>query len=91
MRSTHPLLSSDALLDVLAVNAGEKYLVYRRRNTEDGIIIALNFSGEAKNLVIGKMPEEMVEVFTKEKVHFSNKGGFILLPWAFSVWINQSA
>ena len=90
LRRTHTALLSDALLEVLAVDAGEKYLIYRRRNAEDQIIIGLNFSGEEKSLVIENVPGEMTQLFTKEKVQFSTQGGFVLLPWAFSIWINSS-
>ena len=91
MRRTSEALSSGASLEILAVNAVEKYLVYKRRNEESSIIVALNFSGEEKHFVIDNMHKEMMEVFTKEKVHFSNQEHFVFLPWAFSIWINQPA
>ena len=91
LRRTNEALSADASLEILAVNAVEKYLVYKRRNEESSIIVALNFSGEEKHFSIENVQKEMMEVFTKEKVHFSNQEHFVFLPWAFSIWINQPA
>jgi len=89
LRRTNNALASDASLEILAVNADEKYLVFRRRKDENEIVVALNFSAEEKPLAIENVKEGMVDIFGKEKIHFSNHNHFMLLPWAFSVWINQ--
>jgi glycosidase len=86
LKKKHPALSLDALLEIVFIDNNSRLLVYKRRQEEDEVTVAINFSGYPQTIPPNHLNGIRKELFSKGEVDFSGNNT-TLEPYAFSVWI----
>lgn len=86
LKKNNQALATDASLDILMADEGQRVLAFCRGAGEQQVIVILNFSGEERPVYLNKMMQgAFVDVFTKESVDVSITGDVVLPPFGFSV------
>lgn len=87
LKKNHPALATDASLEVLAADEGQRVLTFLRSAAGKDVLVLLNFSGEEKTVRLNEpLAGSFTNVFTKETTDFSNQKEQRLKPWGFSVF-----
>ncbi|MEO5783294.1 MAG: alpha-amylase family glycosyl hydrolase [Ginsengibacter sp.] len=72
----------------IATNNDDKVFAFKRKNMDDEILVILNLSGEKIELEIFNqlIQKTFINIFTKERIDFSEKQNIELQPWSYRVY-----
>lgn len=86
LKKEHPALATDASLDILSADEGQRVLAFCRGAEDKEVVVLLNFSGEEKKVRLNeKAKRPFVDIFSKKSIDFSTGEEQVLQPWGFSV------
>lgn len=82
LKKNNEALAGDSLLKILTVDAGQRLLVFSRSKGGSEVVVALNFSGEARPVYLPETLNQKKEIFPAQPAN----GGYLLPAWGFAVW-----
>lgn len=87
LKKTHPALSADAGLQILAADHAKQLLVFQRTKENKEIIVAINFSGQNQSVLLPQIVNKQ-KLTSSSAEHDSPDGGTVVSSHGFSVWAN---
>lgn len=88
LKKQNPALAADASLEIVVCDADQKLLVFNREKDRNEVVVALNFSGEARELYL-PVDDYETEIFSSQPVISSKTK--LLPPWGYKVWATDAS
>jgi glycosidase len=87
LKKNEPALATDALVNVLLIDDGQRVFAFKRIAGESEVAVILNFSGEERMVELnGKVQGQFVDIFSGRFVDFSTNEAVSLQPWGYAVF-----
>ncbi|HVF96592.1 MAG TPA: alpha-amylase family glycosyl hydrolase [Flavisolibacter sp.] len=89
LKKVNPALATDAALEIVVCDAAQRLLVFKREKDRSEVIVALNFSGNARELRLPVGQHHLRELYSG--LELNADGTSSLAPWGFAVWTNDAS